>query len=36
MTTEEINNFNTDKEDMKIVKPFAYLGLVINSNDDCS
>lgn len=36
MTTEEIYNFNTKNEDTEIVKDFAYLGSVINSNGDYS
>lgn len=32
MTTEEVNNFNRDNEDIEIDKYFAYLGSVINSN----
>lgn len=35
VTTEEILNFNMDNEDIEIVKAFAYLGSVINSNGDC-
>ena len=34
MTTEEIHSFNTDNEDIEIVKDFAYLGSVNNLNGD--
>lgn len=33
MTPEETHNFNIDNEDIKIVKGFAYLGSVLNSNE---
>lgn len=35
-TTEEIQNFNIDYEDIKNVKDFAYRGSLINSNGDGS
>ena len=31
-----MDNFNIGNEDIKIVKDFAYLSSVINSNGDCS
>ena len=36
MTTQEIYNFEVDNEDIQIVKHFAYLGTVINSNGNYS
>lgn len=35
VTIEEMHNCNTDNEDIKSVKYFAFLGSVINSNGDC-
>ena len=32
VSIEEIHNFNIDDEDIQIIKDFAYLGSVINSN----
>ena len=36
MPTEETHNLNINNGDIKIIKDFAYLGWVINSNGDCS
>lgn len=36
LTTEEIQNFNMENKDIKIIKDFAYPGSVINLNGDCS
>lgn len=36
MTTEEINNFNIDNEDIESIKDVTYLGSVINSDGDSS
>lgn len=35
MTTEEIQNFNIDNDNIEIVKDFSGLGSVINSKGDC-
>ena len=34
MTTEEMHRFNTDNKDIEVVKDFAYVASVINSNRD--
>ena len=36
MATEELRNFNVDKEDTEIVEDFVYLGSVINLNGDAA